>query len=482
MRIGGMSAAVLVLAMTGVASAAPAGGGAGLIEAVKRGDAKAVQALLAGRADAKVTEPDGATALHWAADRNRVDIADALIKAGAPVNAMNDYGVTPLLLAAQAGSGAMIERLVTAGAKVNAALPTGETALMTAARVGSVEAIRALLTHGADVRAAESVKGQTALMWASWQGHREAARALLDGGATLTEASQTGMTPLLFAVREGHLDLVRDFLDRGADINRPAKDGNTPLHMAVVRGQVALARLLLDRGADPNADASGFTPLHWVAGTWESIHSHDYIFNQTAVNTDKEWSTLSGIPNEKDKHDLIRLLIAKGAKVNAQVTKAPPRFGYTLFKGELIVGGTPFYLASITSDIPTMQLLLSLGADPKIKGKEGASALVVAAGLARVDSETRVPESRVVEAVTMLIGLGLDVNAADANGNAALHAATMAGLDEVVRVLAAKGANLQARNKKGESALKLAHGFEDKFLLYMRPSTAKVLESLGATE
>lgn len=465
----------------GMASAA--GGDLRLVEAVRGGDATAVRQLLGKKADVNGRQPDGATALHWAAERDRVDLADLLLKAGATVGVANDYGVTPIVLAAVNGSDAMIERLVAGGADPNAALPTGETVLMTAARTGKLAAVRALVARGANVNAKENVKGQTALMWSIWQGHDDVTRALIEAGADLKLASSSGFTPMLFAVREGNMPILRLLFEKGAgDANQAGTDTYSALHIAVVRGHVEMAKYLLDKGADPNNIMPGFTVLHWVAGTWESGHAHDYIFNETAVNRVHEWSVLAGIPSVAQKHDLIRTLLAKGAQVNAVMTKAPPRFGHSLFKTDLLRGATPFYLASVTSDIPTMKLLLEHGADPKILAANNNSPIIMAAGLGRVEQESRVPEERAIEAVKLLLSLGANINEANAAGNTPLHAATMAGLEHMVRFLAENGAAINAKNKAGATPLKQAHGFEDMFLLYLRPKAAAVLETFGATE
>lgn len=453
-----------------------------LIDAARSGRLDTVRALLMQRVDVNATQPDGATALHWAADRDRLDIADALLKAGARVDARNDYGVTPLALAAINGSAPMIQRLLTAGAAANATLPTGETVLMTAVHTGKIDAVRTLLRHGAEVNAREIVKQQTALMWALWKGDDDIARALIEAGADIAAPSASGFTPVMFAAREGNVEMTRLLLAKGASANGRTVDGHSPLHIAVIRGHVPVAKLLLDHGADPNAADAGFTPLHWAAGTWESGHTHDYLFNETAVNTSYELSVLAGIPNRDEKHDLIKALLARGANVNARLTKAPTRFGHTLFKNEFMPDATPFLLATVTGDVPTMALLLANGADPSIPAIRNTTPLISAAGIYRTERETRTPEAAALEATAMMVALGADINEPNEAGNTPLHAATMAGLDTVVTYLVEHGAAINARNVKGETALKLTRGFIDRDLLYMRPSTAVVLEKLGATE
>src|SRR5690349_14252676 len=105
-----LTASTLVLMLAGSAAAA---GPAGLIDAVKRQDAHAVDALIKQGADINLQQDlDGATALQWAAYVDDVPIADALLRAGAKPNLANQLGVTPLMLAAANRNPAMVELLL----------------------------------------------------------------------------------------------------------------------------------------------------------------------------------------------------------------------------------------------------------------------------------------------------------------------------------------------------------------------------------
>ena len=78
-----------------------AAAGTPLIDAVKRQDAAAVNALLDRGADVDAAEADGATALHWAAQLDDLATVELLLDAGAAPTAANRFDVTPLELAAQ---------------------------------------------------------------------------------------------------------------------------------------------------------------------------------------------------------------------------------------------------------------------------------------------------------------------------------------------------------------------------------------------
>src|SRR6476620_1150682 len=80
-----------------------------LLEAVKRRDQKAFDALLRAKADVNGAQPDGATALAWAVYLGEARMASALVDAGADVDASDEYGETPLTLAAANGDAAMVE-------------------------------------------------------------------------------------------------------------------------------------------------------------------------------------------------------------------------------------------------------------------------------------------------------------------------------------------------------------------------------------
>ena len=149
-------------------------------DAAMRGDAAALRALVAQKADVNATQADGATALHWAVYRADLAMTDLLLGAGANAKAANREGATPLSLACENGNAAIVESLLKAGADPNEALPRGETALMMASRTGNVAVMKALLDRGAQVNAKESLRGTTALMWAADQGHAAAITLLLE--------------------------------------------------------------------------------------------------------------------------------------------------------------------------------------------------------------------------------------------------------------------------------------------------------------
>ena len=455
-------AAGLVAATAAAATAQPPR--VPLIEAVKAGDAGAVAALIETGAEIDAAEPDGTTALHWAAHHDDLRLAARLLEAGAEADATTRYGVAPLALAATNGSADMLEMLLDAGADPDRASGEGETPLMTAARTGVVPAVDVLLEHGAEVDAVEGWRGQTALMWTASQDNPAAAEALLAAGADLHARSGGGFTPLLFAAREGSLRALDVLLAAGADPDDTLPDGTSALGIAVYNAQYEAAARLLAAGADPDARGQGWTALHQVVWTRRPNLGRNPPFPVPL-------GRLDGL-------DMARTLIAHGADPNLPQT-AEPRDGNRNMLDR--VGATPFLLAAKAADVPMMRLLASLGADPNLTTANGATPMMAAAGVGIWKiGENPGTNEEALAAVELAWELGNDVNAVDGNGDTALHGAIHRGADGIVRFLHEKGADLDAVNETGWTALSIAQGVFYPNTFNRHPHLAALLETLGA--
>ena len=429
-----------------------------LADAAEKQNRSAVRALLKEKADVNASQPDGMTALHWAAYLDDFETSKLLVDAKANASATNRFGVTPLTLACQNGNAKIVELLLARGADPNTALHGGETALMTAARTGKPGPVKALLKSGADVNAKER-RGQTALMWAAAEGHAEVVELLIKGGADIyATLPDSGFKPIFFAAREGHTEVVRALLKAGGDVNetmqprRPPRKGprkgTSALLLAVENGHFELAVELLKAGADPNDQRSGFTPLH--AMTW---------VRKPPRGEDEGDPPPLGSGN-LNTVQFIRELVKHGANVNTRLTNGKGGLGKFDTKG-----ATPFLMASATADVPYMQLLLELGADPSIPNVDNCTPLIVACGIhvgSAAANEVAGEEPEVLEAAQVLLKLGADVNAVDANGETAMHGAALKNLPKVVQLLADNGAKVDVWNKKnkfGSTPLMLAQGY-----------------------
>ncbi len=100
-----------------------------LHEAAKKGDIKALKALLAAGAKVNTRNWLGYTPLHRAADQGHTELLKLLLKAGAKVNAKDKHGDTPLHRAAHGGCTEVAKMLLKAGAEANVKSNGGMTPL-----------------------------------------------------------------------------------------------------------------------------------------------------------------------------------------------------------------------------------------------------------------------------------------------------------------------------------------------------------------
>ena len=456
---GGSWRIVLVATVIAAGTVATSARDQVLIEAAKGKDLSLLRALLEEHADPNVRQGDGATALHWATHWDDLNAARLLVQAGASVNAVNDNGVTALALASTNGSAPMVALLLGAGADPNLARRSGETPLMLAARTGKSDVVDTLLAQGADLHATERSKGQTALMWAAAEGHAAAVKTLLRHGADASVGSRSGFTPLMFAAAAGNKEVTDLLLAAGSSVNEASRNGTTPLHLAIRNNHHALARFVLERGADPNADA-GYVPLHWVVGN---------------MRADVNQSGSDGVFAPTPKLSLVEALLAHGADPNARASQYPGG----VRDGVEFGGVTPFWLAAMVADVRVMQALVAAGADPLARTTGGTTSLMMAAGYAwrRGDG---VLESDSLEAARLCVTLGVDVNAKNALGQTAVHAAVFKAANTAIQFLVAQGADINARNNMGQTGLTLAElGHYRNAEFKDLPETAALLRSLG---
>jgi len=509
-RVFGALAALYALS---AAWAAPAS--SPVADAAMNGDFAAVQSLIRQKADVNAPQADGATALQWAADRDDLQLADVLIAAGANVKAANREGATPLYLASLHGDAPMIDKLLKAGADPNELGPEGETPIMLASRTGHIDAIQALLDHHADVNAKDKLRGTTALMWATEQAHPEAVKFLLAHGADFSAVTDIdtrnsrnnlantvkqrlnsvfgvngqrtrrdaalvrgakppaaagapgvktspasedesflaffrrpakkdggGLTALTYAARQNCMECAKELVEAGADVNQRTKYGWTPLLVATQNRHYKLGAWLLDHGADPNIANDGGWNALYLATDNRNIEGGDYPVREP----------------DMDHLDFIKLLIAKGANVNARVcgVESTPeeckgdstetRTNFTmqwLFED----GATPFLRAAQSGDVVLMKLLLDHGANPKIYTAHDVTPLAVAAGIGWVEGVTfEWSPADSLEAVKMCLNLGIDPNVKDDEGRTSLHGAAHKGRTDVIQLLVDHGAKLDAHD------------------------------------
>jgi len=296
---------------------------------------------------------------------------------------------------------------VVAMVSLSALMLSAQSSIVDAARGGDAAALRALLGRKADVNAT-AADGTTALHWAARRDDVAMVEALLRAGAKVGATTRLGVTPLQLAATNGSVAVITRLLTAGADPNTVLPDGETVLMTASRTGAGDAVRALLDRGADlrRKEPAKGQTALMWAAAE-----------NNAAVVT---------------------LLIERGADVKERSKSG---------------SFTPFLFAVRGGHVEASMALLDAGVNVNETLPDGTSALLLAVINAHY------------ELASALLDRGANPNA-DGQGWTALHQIAWSrrhnagfnlpgpvatgGVDslDLVRKLVAKGADVNARQKK----------------------------------
>ena len=225
------------------------------------------------------------------------------------------------------------------------------------------------------------------------------------------------------AVKAGDEQAVAYYLKHGGQVNQTDQEGTPFIMLAAEQGSVPVVKKLLDAGA--NVDAKN-------------------KMGETALMDACMMSA-----NKPDYREIVNMLIAAGADVNAKDMGDAPVL--------LLVSGV--------AEPETVKGLLSAGADPNATDPNGVSALMVAAISER--SET----------VKALLDAGADPEAKGKNGWTALMFAAGTGNTETVKTLLAGGADPNATDPNGVTVLMAAgYRFQD------NEEIVQLLKQAGATE
>jgi len=213
-----------------------------------------------------------------------------------------------------------------------------------------------------------------------------------------------GLTPtsVYEAVYKGDVDTVRRYLEQGGNVNaKYGFDGNTPLQRAAQNNNKDMVEMLIAKGADVNAK-------------------------------DKDGNTPLQRAAQHNRKDVAELLIAKGADVNAKDKD----------------GNTPLQRAAQHNRKDVAELLIAKGADVNAKynakNKEDYTLLHWAA------------QNNSKDVAELLIVKGADVNAKEKDGYTPLLQAAWYNRKEVAELLIAKGADVNAKSNYGYTPLYFA--------------------------
>jgi ankyrin repeat protein len=263
-------------------------------------------------------------------------------------------------------------------------------------------------------------------------GDAAAVSAALRAGSGVNDADHYGETPLFFAVKFRDVDIVETLLAHHADPNRVADNGDTPIIVAARRGNLAVITALAKNGADiDGVGEDGATPLAIAVGRADT-RLFDLLVslgaNPDASVARRDTALIKSV-RLKDRYFFDRLMVL-GADPNA--------CGYR--------GNTALMAAFRAGHLQMAEDLIAAGARVTDRNDSGLSALMFAVWA--VDTTPDV--------VRLLLAKGADINERARNGITPLMMAAYTNKTDVAKFLIARGANVDLVTDGGYSALLFA--------------------------
>ncbi|MFA5292087.1 MAG: ankyrin repeat domain-containing protein [Phycisphaerae bacterium] len=454
---------------------------------------EAIDFLISKGADVNAKDSRGATALIMAADMGYYDICECLIAKGADVNAEDKNGGNVVTSAYMKEHLDVVKLLFEKGADVNEKYKDGQTALMVASEDGHPDIVKLLIEKGTDINTKNN-NGKTALDIAKEKNHTDIVQIL-------EKALEVDKFPLCNAANRGNIEKVKELIAKGYNVNERDDANWTPLHRAIQSGNKEIAAILIANGADVNAEnniggipimlavirdyndifemllAKGAQRTIYVAAAQGDIEEVRALLKKdpNLINTPAKndgWSALHWAAY-MGHWDMIKFLIENEADTNIRAIRENSG-------GE----ATPLFWAVRKGRLDAAKFLIDKGADVKIKIKGGSTIL-------------HCPGT--FETAKLLVDNGADVNAKDDHGMTPLHSiADRGGLyvvqnvlfwnnggnantwktdydkyrdaaekvtAQIAAMLIAKGADVNAKDEKGNTPLSNAKATNNKALI-----------------
>jgi ankyrin repeat protein len=519
-----------------------------------KGDDRAKNYFM-GEVDVNARDANGRTPLHYAAEQNNPALATFFIAMGANVNAEDKTGETPLGICADkrsikaakvlASSGADIHKLTKKSISIaNAALldipfleailtpatmestdSNGRTILHSASEVGNIKAVKTILAaidsdENKPLTAIGNRNGpldkrnssghnalDIALSRPDSREHMEIAEQLILAGAVSSNpiyyyfapAARSanydlrrtdGLAPLHYAAREGHEGLISFLIERKANVNIKNSSGATPLHEAVRSGKVSVIKHIINNGAEVNVqDAKGNSVLH-IAAPAENHQAVIKLFLNNGVN-----------PNLRDDHGDTPLHVLISLNRGPETVRTLLDSNVDI-SARNVTGQTPLHLAVHESRLALIPPLLSKGSDIFAADNSGVTPFDYAMQIrgpvldALITPETAQQKDSAGNTIlhlavknkgdAFIIGKILDqnanINARNREGDTALHIAARMNQKEAGEYILSKRANIFYTNSVGESPLYIALTHPSGVLQWMfTHETVQAHDGLGNT-
>jgi len=314
-RYGSDAALAVLLLITPAAAVNEAGarGITAISRAVRQGQTRTAELLLAAHADANQRDLMGWPMLACAAIRHDTAMLHVLICAKADVHQADPSGAAPVSIAAYGKCKSAVQVLLAAKANLPSVDRVGA-----AVYVSKWGEVRRLIKAKAAVNGVDCF-GKNSLAIVASRGPPRLVQLLVGAKAevngTLTSA------PLEQAAHRGHASIVQCLIDAKAQVNRRG-DGaydTLPMHAAAAGGHVDVVRMLIAAKADLDRGENGFKPMTIAAFVGHCSVLSVLLTAKVHVDTaDDDHRTPLQVAAAAGRVDAVRLLL--GAKADARAT------------------------------------------------------------------------------------------------------------------------------------------------------------------
>ena len=410
------------------------------------------------------------TALQFAIENNNKTITEFLLNHGADANIVDVKGENALHSAVKISSKELAGLVLDHVNDINIRNRNGETCLHFAAKYSNKVTVSLLLDRGAHVNAVNDL-GQTPLHCACIHSQtfgEEITRLLLSQGVETNHRDNLGRTALHYAVVNGTLSTTTQLVESGAKINAVDDSGKVTLNEVLFLKKLDLAQYLLRQ---PGIivrifDENGNSPFHLLAQV-TTVTESPLGIKSTIAEIANQLLARGALVNARNLLDqtalhlassacIAEILLEKGAWPNAKemYTGNTPLLSYT--KASFVAD------AEYAIDCNYLQTLISMGMSPWIANDIGET--VLGNLLGRNYFQT----ARCL--IQLMKGKGdSNVNNKHSNDETLLHVICSSGTDETlqfINLLLESRAHVNALNGNGETPLhilckKITHMSED---------------------
>lgn len=453
-----------------------------LMRAVREDRADIVLALMDQGVDVNgVDAVTQRTALLEGAHLSRHEICRYLLDARSQLDHQDASGSTALHLAAANGDSVICRMLFDAGAQLEIYDSAGRTPLLAAAEAGKSDVVISLLQRTPTGKAndPEILKG---FYQAVKSGNVRSAQAFLTKGIKLKKVTENPWKAAAYAAMSGNIQMLDLVFRENASLRYRSPDGWTPLHFAARYGHHAMAERLLNMKVQWKAQTKKQreTALHLAIAA-----RHELTVNVLLAHKDAD-VTISDADGQQPLHHAIRQgnqrlvsdLLAAGAKLKSQ-----NEYGWKPVHLAAAYGHTDLLMEFITHGVNPNEPLSSPSFKPGKKTNEAARRGYWAE--IRWPHEEARPLHLAIEfghpqVVKILAAAGADVSQPDKARWRPLHYAAFHCQPDVLQLLLDKGASPHATTVDGNTPLAL--GFREHGLQASSGDKIRIQQLLEAAE